>query len=370
VVVKRLEIRAFGGPEVIQLVEEAALPEPGPGEVRIRVEASSLVFTDMLIRRNLYPVLKLSLPLTLGYDVVGRIDGVGPGVTQWRIGDRVADLTQMGGNATHLVRPADMLVAVPQGLAATQAEPMILSYMTAYQALFREAEVKPGDPVLIYGASGAVGLAALDLCRAIGMPAVGVASARREQAVTSLGAAFVAYDAADGAEAAAKLDRLSRDFNGFKAILDAARGEALSSVTARLAPGGRLVALGFSAAFRSAYKAGNGSPGLFARLRFAFDFLRIKGLSSRSGAARRVTFYDIAQRRALHPAWFHDDLSTLFKLLEAGRIAPRIQRVFGLAEAVEAHRLIEAGQVEGRLVLDLTLPSGGDASGHHVGSDA
>jgi NADPH:quinone reductase-like Zn-dependent oxidoreductase len=367
VAVSRLEIREFGGPEVIRLVEDAALTEPGPGEVRIRAEASSLVFTDMLIRRNLYPVLKPSLPLTLGYDVVGRVEGVGPGVTQWRIGDRVADLTQMGGNATHLVRPADRLVAMPQGLAATQAEPMILSYMTAYQALFREAEVKPGDPVLIYGASGAVGLATLDLCRAMGLPAVGVASARRESAVTGLGAAFVAYDEAD---ATTKLDRLTRDFKGFKVILDAARGEALSAVIARLAPGGRLVALGFSAAFRSAYKAGNGSPGLFARLRFAFDFLRIKGLSSRSGAARRVTFYDIAQRRALHPAWFHDDLSTLFKLLEAGRIAPRIQRVFGLTDAVEAHRLIEAGQVEGRLVLDLTLPSGGDASGHHAGSDA
>ncbi len=80
--VRRLEIRAFGGPEVIQLVEDAALPQPGPGEVRIRVEASSLVFTDTLIRRNLYPVLKLTLPLTLGYDFVGRIDGVGANVTR------------------------------------------------------------------------------------------------------------------------------------------------------------------------------------------------------------------------------------------------------------------------------------------------
>jgi NADPH:quinone reductase-like Zn-dependent oxidoreductase len=136
--------------------------------VRIRVEASSLVFTDMLIRRNLYPVLELRLPLTLGYDVVGCIDAVGPGVTSWRIGDRVADLTQVGGNATHVVRPAERLVEVPHRLVATQAEPLILSYLTAYQALFREAEAKPGDPVLIYGASGAVGLAALDLCRAMG----------------------------------------------------------------------------------------------------------------------------------------------------------------------------------------------------------
>ncbi len=366
-VVKRLEIRAFGGPEVIQLVEDVALPVPGPGEVRVRVEASSLVFTDMLIRRNLYPVLKLRLPLTLGYDMVGFIDAVGPGVTRWQLGDRVADLTQVGGNATHLVCRAATLVAVPQGLAATQVEPLILSYMTAYQALFREAEAKLGDPVLILGASGAVGLAALDLCRAFGLPAVGVASAQRESVVTSLGATFVAYDAGD---AAAQLDRLTRDFKGFKVILDAARGEALSTVMARLAPDGRLVALGFSAAFRSAHQAGDASPRLFARLRFAFDFLRIKGLSSWPGSSRRVVFYDISDRRTRHPERFQDDLSALFGLLEARRIAPRIQRVFGLEEAAEAHRLVEAGQVEGRLVLDLTLPSGGDASGHHAGADA
>lgn len=365
--VRRLEIQAFGGPEVIRLVTDAELPQPGPGEVRIRVEASSLVFTDTLIRRNLYPVLRLRLPLTLGYDLVGRVDVVGPGVTRWRIGDRVADLTQLGSNATHLVRPADMLVEVPQGLDATNAEPLILSYMTAYQALFREAEVHPGDSVLICGASGAVGQAALDLCRAYGLPAVGVASARRERAITDWGATFVAYDQAD---AAGKLDRFSHEANGFKAIVDAARAEKLSALMARLAPGGRLVVLGFSAPFRDAHRAGHSQPGLLARLRFAVDFLRIQWLASRSRASRRIIFYDISGRRVRHPQDFQDDLSTLFALLEAGRISPRIQRVFRLDEAVEAHRLIEAGLVEGRLVLDLMLPTGRDAGGHHAASDA
>lgn len=357
--VRRLEISQFGGPEVIRLVEDAALPRPGPGEVRIQVEASSLVFTDMLIRRNLYPVLKLSLPLTLGYDFVGRIDALGAGVTQWHIGDRVADLVQLGGNTTHLVRPADGLVAVPQGLDATRAEPLILSYMTAYQALFRETDAKPGDSVLISGASGAVGMAALDLCRAFGLRVVGVASAQREPFVTRLGADFVAYD---GPDAAGKLDRLSREVGGFKVIVDAARAESLAAVMARLAPQGRLVALGFSAAFRNAYKAGADSPGVFARLRFALDFLRIKWLSSRPGSSKRVVFYDIAGRRQRHPQEFADDLVALFTLLESGRITPRVQRVVGLTDAVEAHRLIESGQVEGRLVLDLTLPTGANAS--------
>ncbi len=357
---RRLEISQFGGPEMIRLVEDAALPQPGPGEVRIQVEASSLVFTDMLIRRNLYPVLKLSLPLTLGYDFVGRIDALGAGVTHWHIGDRVADLIQLGGNATHLVRPADRLVAVPPGLDATRAEPLVLSYMTAYQALFREADAKPGDSVLICGASGAVGMAALDLCRAFGLRVVGVASAMREPVVTSLGAAFVAYD---GPDAARKLDCLSREVGGFKVIVDAARAESLAAVMARLAPqGGRLVALGFSAAFRNACKAGDDSPGVFARLRFALDFLRIKWLSSRPGSSRRVVFYDISGRRQRHPKEFEDDLVTLFALLKASRITPRVQRVFGLTDAVEAHRLIESGQVEGRLVLDLTLPTGGGSS--------
>ncbi len=109
---KRVELRSFGGPDVIRVVEDRALPEPGAGQVRIRVEASSLVFTDMLIRRNLYPVLKLTLPLTLGYDLVGHVDALGQGVTGIAVGDRVADLTQIGSNATHVVRPASGLVRV------------------------------------------------------------------------------------------------------------------------------------------------------------------------------------------------------------------------------------------------------------------
>jgi NADPH:quinone reductase-like Zn-dependent oxidoreductase len=358
VTVRRLEIRAFGGPEVIRLVEDAALPEPGPGEVRIRVEASSLVFTDTLIRRNLYPVLKPALPVTLGYDLVGRIDGVGSGVTRWRSGDRVADLVQFGGNATHVVRPAATLVQVPQELDATRVEPLILSYLTAYQALFREAGAKPGDAVLVYGASGAVGQAALDLCRAFGLHAVGVASARRERAVTGLGATFVAYDEPD---ASGRLDRLASERRGFKVIVDAARGEALGAVMARLAPDGRLVALGFSAPFRAAGRAGHARPGLPALLRLGLDFLRIKRLASRPGAPSRVVFYDIADRRARHPDWFRSDLAALFTLLGDGAIAPRVQRVFALDEAVEAHRLIEAGEVEGRLVLDPGLPLGAAA---------
>lgn len=347
---KRVELRSFGGPGVIRVVEDQTLPEPGAGQVRIRVEASSLVFTDMLIRRNLYPVLKLTLPLTLGYDLVGHVDALGQGVTGIAVGDRVADLTQIGSNATHVVRPASGLVRVPPDLDATRAEPLILSYLTAYQALVREAEVPAGGKVLVYGASGAVGNAALDLCLALGLRAVGVASSRSRETVTAKGADFVAYDAPD---AGAQLDRLSRERGGFDAVVDPARGEPLSRVLSRLAPRGRFVALGFSAPFRSAGGARNGIASIIGKVKFGLEFLRIKWLAARARQTRRVTFYDISERRAAHPDWFHDDLSTLFALLQEGRISPRIDRVFRLNEVRQAHEMLEAGGVQGRLVLDL-----------------
>ena len=349
-VTKRLEVNSFGGPEVIRVVEDEKMPEPGPGEACIRVEASSLVFTDMLIRRNLYPVLKLTLPLTLGYDLIGRVEAVADNVTTVSPGDRVGDLTQIGSNATHVVRPVEGLVPVPDALDATQAEPLILSYMTAYQALLREGQVPEGGKVLVYGASGAVGNPALDLCGALGFTAVGVASQRRKKGVTDRGAEFVAYD---GPDASGHLDRIAREHGGFDAILDVARGEPLYTVLARLKPKGRFVALGFSAPFRQGGASPKGLSGLLGKLRFGLEFLRIKWLSSRKNRPQRVIFYDISGRRAAGPQEFKTDLMALFDMLAAGSIAPRIQRVFTLDNAKEAHELLEAGAVEGRLVLSL-----------------
>ncbi len=93
-----------------------------------------------------------------------------------------------------------------------------------------------------------------------------------------------------------------------------------------------------------------------ARLGVAFEFVRIKSMSSMPFVSQRVVSYDVSGQRDAHPEQFNDDLTMLLSLLEAGRIAPRVQRVFGLDESVEAHRLIETGQVEGRIVLDLTRP--------------
>lgn len=121
----------FGTPAAIQIQTTNALPSAPAGMVRVRTEASSATFTDRLIRMGVYPDLKATPPFTLGYDCIGRVDQLGAGVTTWQVGQRVADLTVIGGNARYLIRPADSLIPVPESLDAAAAETMVLTFMSA-----------------------------------------------------------------------------------------------------------------------------------------------------------------------------------------------------------------------------------------------
>lgn len=141
---RRVEITAFGGPDVLRLVEGFVLPAPGPEEVRVRVLATGAAFTDVMIRRGKYPDVKAAPPFTPGYDMVGRVDACGPGATRFAIGDRVADLTVTGAYADYLCLPEDRLTAVPDGVAPEPAVAAVLAYVTAYQMLHRLAGARPG----------------------------------------------------------------------------------------------------------------------------------------------------------------------------------------------------------------------------------
>ena len=344
---RRVTFRAHGGPEVISVVTEAQVAAPGPGEARIRVDVSSLVFTDMLIRRNLYPMLKTLPGATLGYDLVGQVESLGPNTDGPRPGTRVAALTQVGGGQDWVNLPVQGLVPVPALLDPVQVEPLILSYMTAWQGLTREARVAKGDHILVIAASGAVGLAALDLARAMGLRATGVASSARRGLVEGMGAAFIAYDRAD---AGAEIDHCAKTSGGFAAILDGASSEPLTTHLRRLAPSGHYVAFGFTAHLRRSGMDAKGPALLLGKLRLGLGVLRVLMTRWRNG---NVHFYDIAGRRKAHPDWFHADLTNLMDMLAHGRIAPHIAGVFSPEEAAEAHGLIEQGNVTGRLVLDL-----------------
>ena len=321
------------------MVGEESLPEPEAGEARIKVEASSAVFTDMLIRRRLYPaLLGEKPPITLGYDLIGVVDELGPGVTGLKIGQRVADLTVTGGNAEYVCRPAEGLVPVPEPLDAAEAESIPLSYMTAFQMLTRIADVRPGQRVLIQGATGAVGTALLQLGRLLELEMVGTASARNRGLIGEYGAKAIDYRASDyGQQLQATAGA------GFDAVFEGSSSVASAPL---LRKDGVLVSYGFTGPIR---KEQNGS-----QLRLLLTATRgLLGTFAWSVLPndKQWKFYDISGTRKKHPDWFREDMVRLFDWLEKGEIQPVIAERFSIEEASQAHALLDEGGIRGRLAL-------------------
>src|SRR5262245_26712701 len=189
-----VQIRRFGGADALEVVD-APMPAAGRGEVRVRVLASGLEYTDVVIRRHLYPWVRRRPPFALGYDVVGEIDQLGDGVRGFQLGDRVADMTVLGSNAAYRTLRADRLTRVPAGLDAAEAAALILSWTTAYQLLHRSARVQLGQRVLVQGAAGAVGQALLVLGRLAGLELWGTARSAHAALIRELGATPIDYHA-------------------------------------------------------------------------------------------------------------------------------------------------------------------------------
>lgn len=332
----RVRLNAFGGPDQLELETIADLPEPGPGEVRVRVLVTSAAFTDVMIRKGMYPDVKDKPPFTLGYDMVGVIDAAGPGATRFAIGDRVADLTTIGAYAEYMCLPEDRPVPVPKGVSDVDALGMILSAVTPYQMLHRVAKLQAGQSMLIHGAGGAVGTAMLQLARDAGIAAFGTDVASKHDLIRSLGATPIAADADDTAIIAAT-------DGGVDAVFDALGGESLSHSLHAVKPGGILVAFGFQ---NEVLGRGGSIP---------LDFIKLK-LWDWLPNGHATAFYSIGAMRRKHPEWFREDLARLFVMLAEGRIAPVVADVMPLAEVRRAHERIEAGEVAGKLVLRVTEP--------------
>ena len=188
---KRVVVDHFGGPEVLRVVEEDA-PRPGPGEVRVRVLAAGVSFTDAQIRAGTY-LGGPKPPFTPGYELVGVVEELGPGCSRLREGDRVGALTVWGADAERVCVPEEYAVEVPEDLDPAEVVSLVFPYMTAYQMLHRTARVKSGETVLVHGAAGRVGIAVLELGALAGLRLYGTASARDRAAVERLGAVAIDY---------------------------------------------------------------------------------------------------------------------------------------------------------------------------------
>jgi NADPH:quinone reductase-like Zn-dependent oxidoreductase len=337
---QHLRITRFGGPEVLQVVEEPTIPEPGPGEVRIKVLAAGTGFTDTMIRRGRYPDFKGPLPFTPGYDIVGVVEKIGAGVVAPLDGEMVADLCVVGGYAQYAIRPSRFLVPVPDGIDPAVAVCIPLAYLTAFQLLIRCRDLPSGATILIVGASGTVGTALLDLARHLGLKAIGTCSAANLPLLERFGAAAIDYRAGDFV---ASVRQLTPGGAGVDIAFDAIGGAHFGRSFACLAPRGLLVGYGsqtMAVGRESLMAAGLG----LARL-------KLWSVSSLLFSGRSAVFYSLTARRSTHPEEFKADMATLFQLLRAGAIQPIVVERLPLAAASEVHARIERGGLGGKIVL-------------------
>jgi NADPH2:quinone reductase len=336
-----VQVNRFGGPDELEVVD-APLPTAGRGEVRVRVLASSVEYTDVVIRRHLYPqTMRRQPPFVLGYDVVGEIDQLGDGVRGFQVGDRVADMTVLGSNAAYRTLRADHLTHVPAGVDAAEAAALILSWTTAYQLLHRAARVQRGQRALVQGAAGAVGQALLVLGRLAGLELWGTARGAHAALVRELGATPIDYQREDFTRVLP---------GGFDVVFDGIGEDGYRRSFAALKRGGLLCAYGYTAGVQAQRR-------LLTILMWIARVYLWRRLLSWLPGGKRVRVYSINVMRARHPAWFREDLERLFGLLATRAIRPRVAERISFDEVAEAHRRLEAGGLEGKLVLCPDLPS-------------
>jgi len=336
-----VQVRRFGDPDALEVVE-MPLPTARRDEVRVRVLASGLEYTDVVIRRHLYPqTMHRRPPFVLGYGVVGEIDQLGEGVRGFQLGDKVADLTVLGSNATYRTLRPSALTRVPMGVDAAEAAALILTWTTAYQLLHRAARVQQGQRVLVQGAAGAVGQALLVLGKLAGLELWGTARGEHAALIRELGATPIDYQRRD-------VERIRLE--GFDVVFDGIGEDAYRPSLAALKPGGLLCAFGYTAGVQAQRR-------LLIILMWLARLYLLRQLLSWMPGGKRVRVYSINVMRARHPGWFREDLERLFGLLATHTIQPNVAGRISFDEVAEAHRRLEAGGLSGKLVLCPDLPS-------------
>ena len=327
-----VEITSFGDPDVLVYAETEA-PSPGPGEVLVTVSAAGVNRADILQRQGRYPPPPgaSSWP---GLEISGVVAEVGTGVTRWRAGDRVAGLLAGGGYASMAVVPEGQLLAVPDHLDLVDAAALPEAVCTAWSNLVDAGGLASGDHVLVHGGSGGVGTAAVQLAAALGAHVLVTArDDDRVEQCRALGAdAGFAYRRPEGEDLAEALPDLVRDAtggHGADVVLDVVGGRYLDANVRSLATGGTLVVIGTQQGRRGELDLGR----LMARR------ARVVGTTLRSRPPE-----DKARIVA-------DVAASAWPMLDDGRLRPVVHARIPLAEAARAHRLLDSGDVFGKVLL-------------------
>lgn len=316
-----------GGPEVLRLADVPA-PAPGPREVLLDVRATALNRADLLQRRGLYPPPPGASEI-LGLECSGVVAALGPGASRFAIGARVMALLAGGGYAEQVAVHEDVLLPVPERLSFEEAAAVPEAFLTASEALLVEAELKPGQRLLVTAAGSGVGSAAVQIGKARGAFVIGSASAGKLAAVKLLGAdATLEREQPDFVDALRGLS----DGRGVDAIVDFIGGSALARHQSCLAERGRLVLVGLLGGASAALDLGRL---LMKRQRLCGLVMRSRSLSEKIELVARF-------QRELWPA------------LDAGALSPRVDQVLPLAQVAAAHTRMEQNLNVGKIVLRLS----------------
>ena len=335
---RQMVIPRYGAPDVFE-PRERPDPSPADGEIRIRVRAAGINFADILARLGLYPDAPRP-PLVVGYEVAGHIDALGRSVVGFAEGDRVVAMTRFGGYADTVVVPAAQAFHFPDALSDSEAAAVPVNFLTAALALYRMAALTPGETVLVQNAGGGVGTAATQLARLRRATVIGTASAFKHDALRSFGVDHaIDYRHANVAEEVKKITR----GRGVDVILDPIGGRSFTASYRMLAPLGRLIIFGLSAAAtgerRNVWRA-------FQAWRTTPSFNPMSLINRNHGVFGLHIGHLWTEGRALAPL-----MTMLMNELAAGRLTPVVARTFPLDRAADAHRFIQARQNIGKVIL-------------------
>jgi NADPH:quinone reductase-like Zn-dependent oxidoreductase len=320
-------------------VVEDELPQPRPGEVRLKVLAAGVSFADVNMRQGIHPEARRP-PFTPGWDVVGTVDALGAGVEAVPPGAMAAAMPIVGGYAEYLCLPARELVPVPPALDPAEAVCLILNYVTAYQMLHRSARARAGESALIHSAAGGVGTALLQLARLHGVETFGTASAPGKlRTIEELGGQAINYKQTDW------LKQLRQSpGSGVDMVFDGIGGWNLLPSWRALRRGGRLVAYGLISSLAGGRRDLQRLVSSAAGWASAFTLSMLNW-------RKRLLIYSIQMLKRRKPDWFRQDLAALLELLGQGKLKPIIDRRLPLEQAALAHELLAKGDTVGKLVL-------------------
>lgn len=330
---KRVIASRTGGPEVLEVVEEE-IPEPASGQVRVRVLRAGVAFGDILWQSGKVPGGPKP-PYTPGYDLVGIVDKLGPGVAGVELGARVAALVRIGGYSEVAIVPSDYLHPVPADLDPSEVICLTLNYITGYQLFRRIVKMIPGNRVLIHGAAGGVGTAMLQLGKLMDLEMYGTASAPKHELVSSLGATPIDYRNEDFVERV-----LDITGDGVDLVVDHIGGDHLNRSFRTLRPGGTLIST-------SAYASVRGEISSFATMLGALRMPLWNLLPNKKSAI----LFDVVPFNRKNLSFFGEDLDALLGHLSRGEIDPIIATQMPLSEAKQAQEMLLAARAQGKVVL-------------------